>query len=450
MEQLKDRISLFWGNLIGDADEFSIDNRAFNAISIISIIILLFLLPINIYLGLPFVWASVAITMGLLIVLYYYARYRKQYAYSMSIYAAGSYLLLVLNFFFNAGADGPTIFLFFLSFQLLIAFTPQRQHLTWAILHIVLTVSLLYIHYWYPEWIMEQYAKPSDRCFDLSTSALIILACMYCITIYLRSNYNRETRLSAEHARQIEEQNQQIRLQYQELEKLGQEKNKLISVLGQDLRGPLNSISSVLELLTTYPVPEQRARELQKGLLQTTRNTSDILTNLLTWTSRQMKGMTVSLQRVRLLEIVQQVLASQQSLSEAKSITVQVDISDSIYIMADPDMLVLVLRNILNNALKFTGNRGLIEMAAEERGNSCVITITDNGIGMFPEQLAQLFSMNIHSTFGTNNEKGIGLGLVLCKDFTEAQGGTIHAHSEEGVGTVLSVSLPLYKGISIV
>lgn len=409
--------------------------------------VLMVLLPINLYLGLPYVSVSVAITAVLLGVLYYFSRFRRQYEYSMLIYAIGSYVLLCITFFLNAGAEGPTLLLFLLSFQLLIAFTPKSRHRIWVITHIGVTASLLFIQYIRPDWILGRYQSPGYRVLDLSSSTLVVLACMYYITVYLRSNYNRERRLAAEHACKIEEQNLRIREQYSELEKLSSEKTKLISVLGQDLRGPLQSIASVLELLTTYPVPEQRALELQKGLLQTTRNTSDVLSNLLLWTSRQMKGITVELQRIRLLEMMQRVVAGQQNLAEQKLITLSVDISEDIYLRADANLLELALRNVLNNALKFTGDKGLVEITAEVGEHTADIKVIDNGIGMLPEQMQQLFSLHVHSTVGTNSEKGIGLGMVLTKEFVEAQGGSIRAESREGFGSTFMITMPLYRGV---
>lgn len=437
----------YWIKLLGNPESFNLDNRAFNAIGIISIMVLLVLLPVNIYLGLPYVAISIGITILLLLVLYYLSRFRQQYEYSMLIYAVGSYALLCVNFFFNAGADGPTLLLFLLSFQLLIAFTPKSRHRIWVITHIAITCSLLLTHYLHPEWISGKYLSAKSRLLDLTSSALVILACMYAITVYLRSNYNRERQLSEEHARKIEEQKEHILEQYAQMEKLSSEKTKMISVLGQDLRGHLQSIASVLELLTTYPVPEQRAKELQKGLLQTTRNTSDILNNLLIWTSRQLKGITVDLQRLRLLELIQKVAASQQNLAEQKSITISIDVSDEIYLLADIQLLEHALKNVLNNALKFTGDKGLVSITAVAADKTATIKVIDNGIGMMPEQMTQLFSLNIHSTFGTNNEKGIGLGLVLSKEFIDAQNGTILIESREGFGTTCAITLPLYKGV---
>lgn len=433
--------------LVGHPDLLDIDNRAFNGISIISIMVLLLLLPVNLFLRLPYVSLSVLVTAAILLVLYYFSRFRRQYEYSMLIYAIGSYVLLSITFFLNGGADGPSLMLFLLSFQLLIAFTPKSRHRIWVVTHIVVTASLLLIQYHYPERILGKYQSPAYRILDLSTTALVVLACMYYITVYLRSNYNRERQQVEEHAAKIEEQNLRIREQYSELEKLSLEKTKLISVLGQDLRGPLNAIASVLELLTSYPVPEQRARELQKGLLQTTRNTSDVLSNLLLWTSRQMKGITVELQRIRLLELMQKLVTGQQNLAEQKSITLSVDVSEDIYLLADANLLELALRNVLNNALKFTGDKGLVEVIAEVGEDTADIKVIDNGIGMMPEQMDQLFSLNIHSTVGTNNEKGIGLGLVLTKEFIEAQGGTISAESREGFGSTFTIRVPLYRGV---
>jgi two-component system, sensor histidine kinase and response regulator len=134
------RWSVLWTLLTGDSTGFTLENRAFNAVSIITIALLLALLPFNIYMGLLEVSVMLVLLIILLGVLYYYSRFRKQYAISMNIYAITSYAALILVYFYNSGSLGPTIYLFFLTFQLLIAFTRRRWHIVWILTHLLIPV----------------------------------------------------------------------------------------------------------------------------------------------------------------------------------------------------------------------------------------------------------------------------------------------------------------------
>jgi two-component system, sensor histidine kinase and response regulator len=264
---------------------------------------------------------------------------------------------------------------------------------------------------------------------------------MYGITIYLRSNYNREKQKAEERAAMIETQNIQIRLQNDQLQRLNQEKNKMLSVLGHDLRSPLNAITTVLDFLTNYEVSEEQRMQLKRDLLHTTRNASDILSNLLAWSSGQMKGLQPHIEKINLPQLLGKVVQGQQLQADKKEIRVIIDAAEDCSVLADFNMLELTLRNLVNNALKFTHRGGEVTIRTV-CDKDCVISISDNGIGMSLEQLDTLFTMDIHSTYGTNNETGIGLGLLLCREFTEIQQGTMWVQSQEGSGSTFSIRLP--------
>ncbi|HTN16954.1 MAG TPA: HAMP domain-containing sensor histidine kinase [Chitinophagaceae bacterium] len=430
-----------WVKLIGDS-RFTPENKAFNAISIISLLILLILLPFNIHMGLTPVWVTMLIIISILLALYYASRIHRKYKFGMGFYSMCSYLILIINYFYNSGSTGPTIYLFFLTFQLLIAFTATRQHLWWTITHVLITATLLGIEYFYPQYVPNTYKSRSDYFYDLGSSTFVILGCMYFITIYLRSNYDRERRLAEEHSLKIQQQNTQIIAQNEQLQKLNVEKSKILSVLSHDLRGPLSSITSVLELLTNYPIPEQRQKEMKNDLLLSTRNTSDLVSNLLSWSTQQMNGLQAKLGRVNVLQVVQQVLQVQQPLAQTKAISIRTHIKDDHEVWADKNLLEQSIRNIVNNAIKFTADGGLINISTGAEGERCIIIIKDNGIGMSAEQLQMLFRLDIHSTYGTNNEKGIGLGLALCKEFAALQHAELSAESEHGRGSTFSISIP--------
>ncbi|HEY0670370.1 MAG TPA: ATP-binding protein, partial [Sphingobacteriaceae bacterium] len=110
--------------------------------------------------------------------------------------------------------------------------------------------------------------------------------------------------------------------------------------------------------------------------------------------------------------------------------------------LADPDMLQVIIRNLINNSIKFTKPGGEIHIECRQLKTNCLFAVRDTGIGMSNNKLAEIFSLKAHSTYGTHNEKGVGLGLILCNEFTEAQNGKIWVESTEGQGTVFYISLP--------
>lgn len=433
----KRRLTHLWRTLVGEPGTLTIANRAFNAISIFTLIILVILLPINLAMGLYPVAAVVLVLIVLQSVFYYLSRIRKMYRLSMICYAVVSYATLILNFFFNSGSSGPTIFLFFLTYELLIAFTPKRQQLGWTLVHILLPPALLLIEYYHPRLVPDSYHNPGDRIFDLSTSYVVIIICMFFVTIYLRKSYAREKKNAEERANKIEQQNKM-------LDHLNKEKIKLLSIISHDLRSPLNSITSVLELLNDPELGMEERMEFKRELLHTTRSTSDMLVNLLSWSSGQIKGVRPHLVPVNVATVLERVLEVQRLLAAKKSIGLTVMTCSEQKAMADANMLELVLRNLVNNAIKFTSEGGSILINAFADEDTCIISVKDSGTGLTQEQQHRLFSLNVQSSYGTGNEPGIGLGLLLCKEFTLAQKGKIWAqNNEDGNGCTFFLSLPL-------
>ena len=172
-----------------------------------------------------------------------------------------------------------------------------------------------------------------------------------------------------------------------------------------------------------------------------------MLSNLLLWSKTQMEGVTVNLLPVNLKESILPAIRAQQSIAVEKKIKIEENINKSIMVLADRDMLQLVIRNLVNNAVKFTETGGSIGIEAKIEGSICLITITDTGRGIPYEMQKDLFSLGVKSTFGTQNEKGVGLGLSLCKEFTELQSGIIRFETEPGKGTSFFISFQLASAL---
>ena len=223
-------------------------------------------------------------------------------------------------------------------------------------------------------------------------------------------------------------------------------KTKLLSILSHDLRSPLNSIQTFLEILVDFDLEEDERKAIKLNLLKETKSTQNMLFNLLSWTKAQMEGgVKVNPVAVSYYEVMDLCIEVQRSAATEKSIALHNDIDRELMILADLDMLKLVIRNLLNNAIKFTKPGGRISVSSERTETHGVLIITDDGIGIDESKAAHLFTMNSVSTYGTNNEKGVGLGLLLCKEFTEMQGGQISLKSNPGEGTSFYLHFPLHQ-----
>lgn len=443
MDSFSSKLKRAWNWLIGSSPEFSIDNIAFNAITIATIIILLALLPFNAFIGLRKIVALMTGLIVLLSIFYYFSRFRKQYSLSLALYAILSYFTLIFTFLYNSGSYGPIIFIFFLTFQLLIAFTRRQLHPLWFICHLLVPLCLLLTEYYRPEWIPQTYANREGRLSDLLSSYFVVLICMYWITIYLRNNYAREKRKAEQRLEEIELQNQRILAQNETLELLNEQKIKLFSIISHDLRAPMVTATGLAELLKDDVLEGEEKKLFQQELYNVSVHSLDMITNLLAWSSAQMQGVTARPTPVNMQQLVQKVLSVQTANADKKQIRIVNIVMYQNPVQADADMMELIVRNIVQNAIKFTPQSGSIYIADKAENGAYEISIRDTGVGMTEEQMAALFSIQTASTYGTDNEKGTGLGLRLCREFMELQSGSIQVESAPGNGSIFYLTLPL-------
>ncbi|SIT34205.1 Signal transduction histidine kinase [Filimonas lacunae] len=406
--------------------------------------ILLVFLPFNLAMGLGNIAVSLILLITLQLVFYYFSRFRKQYSVSIICYAIVSYIAMAALFFFNSGSKGPTIFLFFLTFQLLIAFSANRWHFVWFIAHFLVIPMLMLIEYFKPEWVPDTYGTRKDYFIDLVVSYLVILVGIYWITNYLRKNYLRKKNIVDEYAAKIEQQHREILVKNAQLEKLNQEKTKLFSVVSHDLRTPLAVAVSLNELINDFPLEETERMQLQRELYELAKNTLDMFNNLQAWSSGQLKGgVRVNLGKVQVKPVVDKVVLAQQLFAAKKQVKMNVKVHEDFAVTADMDMLELIVRNLVQNAIKFTPVSGEIHIEHVTEDGRGIITIRDTGVGMTDQQIQNLFTLQLSPSYGTGNEKGSGIGLHLCKEFVLLQEGEIWVDSVINKGSAFYVALPV-------
>ncbi len=239
----------------------------------------------------------------------------------------------------------------------------------------------------------------------------------------------------------------QIRLLNKQLEKLNTDKDRFISILGHDLKSPFNNILGFSEILTDEinSLNKDEIEDIAKNINKSARITNNLLEDILMWARTQQGSIPFKPQNLSLSATCENILEILNPNAKAKNITINYSTADHINVFADNDMLNTVLRNLVSNAIKFTDNGGAININAIENSGNVTISVSDNGIGIAPDDLTKLFDISqILSTTGTAKETGTGLGLLLCKEFVEKHGGKIWVESEVGKGSDFKFTLPIF------
>lgn len=215
-------------------------------------------------------------------------------------------------------------------------------------------------------------------------------------------------------------------------------KDKFFSIISHDLKNPLNTIIGFLELaLNKLKTKEyKKVYEYCALINQIAQQSFNLLDNLLNWSRLQTGTLSFTPELINFSDIVKDSMSLLRPVSNEKNIEVSVNVAKQLKILADSFMIETIIRNLLSNALKFTRKNGRIKISAIEQNDEILIEIEDTGVGIREKDIDKLFRIeNNFSTTGTQNEKGTGLGLILCKEFIEKHGGRIWVESEINKGT---------------
>ena len=237
--------------------------------------------------------------------------------------------------------------------------------------------------------------------------------------------------------------------QTEELRKTITGRDKLYSVIAHDLRSPMGSIKMVLNMLILNLPSESIGEEMYELLTmanQTTEDVFSLLDNLLKWTKSQIGKLKVVYQDVDMVEVTEGVIEIFSMVAGLKKIGIRLEAPERLRVYADIDMIKTVIRNLISNAIKFSNEGTEILVIVQEQDDMAVVSVKDSGCGIDEENQKKLLHTDTHfSTFGTNNEEGSGLGLLLCQDFVIKNGGKLWFTSVKGEGSTFSFSIPLKK-----
>lgn len=268
---------------------------------------------------------------------------------------------------------------------------------------------------------------------------------------YISKPFNKEELLiRVNHQLSLVSAKRTIEKQKEELEKTVEARDKLYSLIAHDLRAPIGSLRMVMNALSMNVDRSKFDDDIYEVFITGNRLAEDtfvLLDNLLKWTKSQTGRLkTVFQDDVEILSLIKGELEVSEVLAELKQISIVFNGYSEAKARIDQDMIKTVLRNLLNNAIKFSNRGSEIIVSLKEEGDRVIISVSDKGKGIKTSDQNKIFKTNVHiSSFGTENEEGSGLGLLICKEFINRNNGEIWFESREGAGSTFSFYIPIQK-----
>jgi two-component system, sensor histidine kinase and response regulator len=294
----------------------------------------------------------------------------------------------------------------------------------------------------------HQEVKNQQLMLAFSVVGILLLVVVIFFMTRLRYIQNRTNRdLEAKNIA-IEKQKEEMQSQAENLQQLNELKTKLFSAISHDLRGPISNVQALLDLFTKKLMTADEFLLISDKLKANLNSTQRILENLLNWAVSQMEGIKTEKQNVDLGNCIDDAARLMEEIANRKNIIIRKKVEENLVVRADADQLQLILRNLIHNGIKFSKSGSELAITAYRENKNCRTKIRDSGIGMSQEEIDRIINSKEHFTkVGTHQEKGTGLGLLLCQEFIAKNGGIFEIKSKSGEWTEVSFTLALANNL---
>ena len=272
---------------------------------------------------------------------------------------------------------------------------------------------------------------------------IIFMGILIFVLLRSRADKQRTNQLLQVKNEEIERQKEEMEHQAVQLLLNNQQKDKLFSIIAHDLKGPLNSLKGLLDLLKEKALSEEEINGMMGELRRNVDYSAELVSNLLYWASSQLNGIVVTPVYLDLRQMIQDTLTLFVKQAMEKRITILNEVSAGTKAFADKDMMQVVIRNLISNAVKFCQPGDEIRLTSRRTGTFVEVCVADTGIGMSGDMLEKILRKESITTYGTAKEKGTGLGMLLCREFTEENHGLFRVESEFGKGSRFYFTIPV-------
>lgn len=371
-----------------------------------------------------------------MVYLYYLLRFKNKFKLTLIIFGSFLYPLLSINFYLNDGVFGPSAYIFILMNLVMVSISPIKWIFGWTALNIICFLSLFYIGNFYPEFIPTQYPNKSAIYLDHSITYSSSLLGITFLLLTVKSFYQIQKG-------KTEINKNELLIVNRDLSKTNFQKDKIIAIITHDLKNPLQSIVQTLELINeANELSPEEMDFIHSELLKNTKGTYAMMENILEWSSFELKSQNSRMKEVDLDTLLSDTLDIMKTIAKQKGVTLKINYLCNPTLWIESDRLLLIVRNLTQNAIKFTHAGGEIKLKINQDENDTIISVEDNGIGMSEKKLATIFQLEVKSTYGTAQEKGTGMGLHLCFQNAQKIGADLTVKSSEGVGSSFVLRIP--------
>ncbi|EON78451.1 hypothetical protein ADIS_1062 [Lunatimonas lonarensis] len=412
------------------------EKQLFNSMLFIIAVYLIAMGLLNIFLGQQLLTIISFATLLPLGGIFHLVRIKNQFTLSLYLFGGLSYPLIAINFFLNDGVLGPTAYIFLLINVVIISISPRKMIVGWATVNTLLFIALFYIGTYQPGWI---YTTNISKDYLFLDHILTYTGSLLGITLLLATikEYYYYQKAEAEAKRN------ELALLNRDLSEINKQKDKIIAIIVHDIKNPLNSILQTLELINQDgDLSPEDLNFIHSELLKNTKRTYDMMENILEWSSFELNQTRNRIKSTDLKGLFKDTLDIMTAIAKQKQVTLLVEFAKNPIVNGETDRILLIVRNLIQNAIKFTHSGGIIRFEVSGEDREVVISVEDNGIGISEEKIKDLFRLEIKPTYGTANEKGTGMGLHICHQNAVKLGGSIEVRSKEGMGSVFTLRFP--------
>ncbi len=393
--------------------------KLLNLLSLPCIPFMFFYCLLNMIQGRYVLAALNAVTTSISVLVLIFHKYRMYLSARLVLICTSILIYTFTGVYFHNGAE-----YFLLNILFIVILIYDNKWIVGSLSLLVITAFMLIV-FMPRSWYLAP-PVPVERIWANVAVSLLFIVVALSFFKHIQSDYQRE-----------------IEQQQQALISMNKDKEKLFSIVAHDIRSPLATLESLLDMFRRGQYPRNDMEEAADMLHKKVSQLGVTLDNVLRWSTRSMKGIQTRPRDFLLAPVVTEVLHFFEGVIQQKQIRVDLQVPVTAALYADRDQVSVILRNLFSNALKFSYPGGNIAFIVEVT-DEILITITDHGMGMSAQQLSTLFTSHQHPGYGTDGERGTGLGLLLCREFAEQNGGVIEVKSLPENGT--SFTLHFMKG----
>lgn len=421
--------------IYGVEPEFDLKQIVFHKICFIATLGLTIGLALSIYIRQWDVAVMVVLAQLVLTLCYWFSRIMRLFKVAWVLFVITSYVLFILNYFLNSGLDGTTLVMSFMTLSILFAGTESKYHWRWTLVHGIVFGGLVLMELFYGKDFLSLYKSEELRYTDHLAVYLLSISFFYLVFSLIREAYERQHEKAESRRLELKKNKEELQKSYTEL-------TKLISIIAHDVRNPLASIEGYFELLTNDAIPKEEKAKLEKELLGMVQNTGHMLDDMVHWSKGQLGAYSTNFKTVSIGSWLNRTIDHLRGMAKAKGILIYDDYNGEEKMFCDPNLMTVVIRNLLQNAIKFTPPGKQINFKARSIEGGTWFEIKDQGIGIENDKIPALFSGKAESSLGTKLEQGTGFGLLIVKEYVDLHRGRVEVYSKVDAGSTFTVTIP--------